>query len=96
MSESLIPPNPPGPESPPPLPGPPPPTPSDSSGCLTVLMIGAGIVLLLPGICAIILAGLDPHEMMVDPSFMLALLGMLAIGAGGVALIRWALRRPSR
>jgi drug/metabolite transporter (DMT)-like permease len=76
---------------------PPDPTPpSGGSGCATALMIVVGIVMLLPGICAIILAGLDPHEMMVDPNVMLALLGMLAIGAGGVALIWWAVRRPSR
>jgi len=74
--------------------GPPDPTPPGGGrGCVTALMSVVGIVMLLPGICAIILAGLDPHEMMVDPNVMLALLGMLAIGAGGVALIWWAVRR---
>lgn len=74
-------------------PDPTPPSGGGGSGCATALMIVGGIVMLLPGICAIILAGLDPHEMMVDPNVMLALLGMLAIGAGGVALIWWAVRR---
>ena len=41
----------------------------------------------------VILVGLDPHEMMVDPTWALWMLTMLAAGAGGVALIWWALRR---
>jgi len=77
-----------------PSPSRPPTPPSQRNGCLQALAILVGIVLLLPGLCAIILAGLDPHEMMVDPGWLLGILGMLAIGAGGVALIWWALRRP--
>ncbi len=79
---------------------PPPPSdptpPSQRNGCLQALAILVGIVLLLPGICAIILAGLDPHELTVDPYMLMAILGMLAIGAGGVALIWWAVKRPAR
>ena len=71
--------------------GPPPSEPR--SGCLSVLMVVAGIVLLLPGLCAIILIGLDPHEMMVDPSVLFAMVAMLAISGGGIALIWWALTR---
>jgi hypothetical protein len=56
-------------------------------------MVVAGIVLLLPGLCAIILIGLDPHEMMVDPSVLFAMVAMLAISGGGIALIWWALTR---
>jgi hypothetical protein len=69
------------------------PPPGQRNGCLQALAILVGIVLLLPGICAIILAGLDPHELLVDPNTLFAILGMLTIGAGGVALIWWAVRR---
>jgi hypothetical protein len=41
----------------------------------------------------VILVGLDPHEMLVDANLALLMLTMLAVGAGGVALIWWALRR---
>jgi hypothetical protein len=53
-------------------------------GCLTALMILAGSVLLLPGICALLK----------DPSAVLGELIFLAISAGGIALIWFALRRP--
>jgi hypothetical protein len=57
-------------------------------------MIAVGIVLLLPGICGVILAGLDPHELTVDPTALAAVMGLIAIGVGGVALIWFAVRRP--
>ena len=71
------------------------PTPA-SGGCLTAIMILAGIVLLLPGICAIILIGIDSREIMHDATLGLATIAMLGAGAGGVALIWWAVKRPSR
>jgi len=74
---------------------PPSPPPHARNGCATALMIVIGIVLLLPGICGIIIAGLDPHELMVDPSTLLAVVGLIAIGGGGVVLIWWAVRRPT-
>jgi hypothetical protein len=78
-----------------PTPSSPPPTPPISrNGCLTALMIVAGIVLLLPGICGVIIAGLDPHELMVDPNTLFAVLGLIAIGVGGIALIWFAVRLP--
>jgi drug/metabolite transporter (DMT)-like permease len=52
-----------------------------------------GAILLLPGLCALIMVGLDPHEMMVDSTWALLMLTLLAIGAGGIALIWWAFRR---
>jgi hypothetical protein len=73
-------------------PAPPPPLPA-RSGCLTALMILVGAILLLPGICGIIIVGLDPHELMVDPNTLLAVLGLIAVGVGGVALIWFAVRR---
>jgi hypothetical protein len=53
----------------------------------------AGVIMLLPGLCAVILVGLDPHEVLVDPTWALWILAMLAVGAGGGALIWWAFRR---
>lgn len=73
---------------------PPPPPPQQRNGCLTALMILVGIVLLLPGICGVIIASIDPHELMVDPSALFAALGLIAVGIGGIALIWFALRRP--
>jgi hypothetical protein len=69
------------------------PTPRDSAGCMPVLVGIAGAIMLLPGLCALIMVGLDPHEMMVDATWALLMLTLLAIGAGGIALIWWAFRR---
>jgi drug/metabolite transporter (DMT)-like permease len=70
------------------------PPPHERSGCMTALAIVAGLVMLLPGLCALILAGMDPKEMARDASWALLLVTLIAIGAGGVALIWWAIRRP--
>lgn len=78
----------------PPPPRPPPRPPTQRNGCVTALMILAGAILLLPGICGVIIVGLDPHELMVDPTTLFAVLGLIAIGFGGVALIWFAVRRP--
>ena len=72
----------------------PPPSGPARPGWVTPLLLLIGAVLLLPGICAIILIGIDPHELVVDSMYLLLILGLLAIGAGGVALIWWAVRRP--
>jgi hypothetical protein len=72
----------------------PPPDPAGRRGCLQVLAVLLGLVMLLPGICGVIIAGLDPHELMVDPNTLLAVLGLIAIGGGGIALIWFAVRRP--
>ncbi len=50
-------------------------------------------MLLLPGLCALILVGIDPKEMMRDSNWALLMLVLLAIGAGGVALIWHTLKR---
>ena len=76
------------------IPQSPPPPLQQRNGCLTALMILLGIVLLLPGICGVIIAGLDPHELMVDPTALLGVLGLIVVGVGGIALIWLALRRP--
>jgi uncharacterized membrane protein len=74
----------------------PPPPPAQRNGCLTALMIVVGAILLLPGICGVIIVGLDPHELMVDPNMLLAVLGLIALGVGGIVLIWLAVRRPRR
>ena len=68
-----------------------PPTPPPRNGCLTALAILGGIVLLLPGICAIILIGVTPGTLAKDD--LPFLLFMLALGVGGIALIWAAVRR---
>ena len=82
----------------PPIPSDPsmPPLSNQRKGCVQVFAVLIGLVMLLPGVCGIIIAGLDPHELMVDPNTLLALLGLISIGVGGVALIWWALRRPKQ
>jgi len=72
--------------------GTPPPNQSNG-GCLQVLAILLGLVMLLPGLCGILIAGLDPHELMVDPNTLSAVLGLISIGVSGVVLIVWAVRR---
>jgi drug/metabolite transporter (DMT)-like permease len=73
-----------------------PPPPPQRNGCLTALMIVVGAILLLPGICGVIVAALDPHELMVDPNTLLAVLGLILLGVGGIVLIWLAVRRPER
>ena len=72
---------------------PPAPPPHERNGCMTVITVGIGVLLLLPGICALIIAGFDPKEALGDPTTLIAFLTFLALGAGGVALIWRALRR---
>ena len=78
---------------PPPLPPPRTPPPAQRDGCMTALMVIVGVILLLPGVCAIIfgvgnLTSSSPDSVVT----MLVMLG-LAIGAGGVLMIWAAVRR---
>jgi len=78
------------PEPPPPVPPPPP----KRDGCATAFMVLFGIILLLPGLCAIVfgvgnLTSSSPDSVVT----LLVLLGLL-VGAGGVLLIRAAIRGP--
>lgn len=70
------------------LPPPPPPTPR--SGCLTALMAIFGIILLLPGACALLFGGISISDRgRIDSDVApLVFLG-LVVGLFGVALI-WA------
>ena len=74
----------------------PPPVPPPRNGCLTAFMVIVGLILLLPGLCALIFGvgsltsgGLDSS---ITPFVLLGLL----VGAGGVLMIRWAVRDPGR
>ena len=77
---------------PPPAPPPdgpylPPPPPPRRDGCLTAIMVIIGIILLLPGVCAVFF-GVGNLTSSSPDSFVttLVMLGLL-IGAGGIALI---------
>ena len=68
---------------------PPPPPPARRDGCLTVLMVVIGGILLLPGICALAFA---TKGMLTDPTGLALVMLCMAIAAGGVALIWFAVR----
>jgi hypothetical protein len=79
-------------ESPPGLPPVPPPPPRN--GWLTAFMVIVGIILLLPGLCAIIFGVASLGSSHPDPMITQLVLIGLAVGAGGVLLIRSAIRGP--
>ena len=58
-----------------------------------VLMALVGAILLLPGICGVIMVGLDPRRL-IDRDMQGVVLGLIALGGGGIALIWSAVRRP--
>jgi hypothetical protein len=63
------------------------------NGFITALMILVGAILLLPGICGVIIVGLDPRKL-IDRDMQGVVLGLIALGGGGIALIWSAVRRP--
>ena len=85
-------------ENPPPTSGhawtPPPPMPRN--GCLTTFMILVGIILLLPGLCAVIFGVGSLTSSRYDPGFTPFIVLGLLVGFGGVMLIRAAIRRQRR
>jgi hypothetical protein len=60
-------------------------------GCLTALMVLAGVIFLLPGLCTIIFATASGGRLS-DPLFGLIAIITFAVGFGGIVLIRLALR----
>jgi hypothetical protein len=83
------------------VPPPPPPIPEPSglppprSGCLTAFMVIVGVILLLPGLCAVIfgigsLTSPGGFESAILPFVLVGLM----VGAVGVLMIRWAIRAP--
>jgi len=72
-----------------------PPSPAPRSGCLTAFMVVIGIILLLPGLCAVIFAGFAlkaPNNL--DPGITSFIVMGLLAGGAGVMVIVWAFRRP--
>jgi hypothetical protein len=68
----------------------------ERDGCLTALMVLVGIVLLLPGLCAVILGVGYFRDSQFDSSLMAIILLCLLVGFGGIMLIRAAIRGPRR
>jgi len=63
---------------------------------VTALLILIGIILLLPGLCSLIFSVAilaDSGSLGRDPGFLSLLFFCLLVGAGGVALIVFAIRR---
>jgi hypothetical protein len=94
MSDANIPPVPPGP---PPVPPPAsmPPLPP-RSGWMTGFMVIVGIVLLLPGLCAIVFGVGSLSGSSYDSGFTPFIVVGLLVGFGGIMLIRAAIRGPQR
>ena len=82
--------NPDGSATPPPRQLPPP----ERSGCLTAIMILIGIVLLLPGLCALVFGVLSLSEPGSASGIVPFVIVGLLVGFGGIMLIRAAIRGP--
>jgi hypothetical protein len=80
------------PDGSPPLP---PPLPPERSGCLTALMVTIGIILLLPGLCALLFGLGTPGTLISLHPDPVVLLGVL-VGCLGVVLIWYAARRQQK
>lgn len=78
--------------SPPPPPVPRSIAPARRSGWVTALMVIVGIILLLPGLCAVIFGGIALTEPRFDSGFVPFILFGVAVGIGGIFLIRAAVR----
>jgi uncharacterized membrane protein HdeD (DUF308 family) len=80
------------PDSPPPIP--PGPPPAQRHGCATAIMVIFGIILLLPGLCAILfgVGALADHSS--DPTLVVLVVIGIAVGFAGIMLIREAIRGP--
>jgi hypothetical protein len=81
------------PGSPPPAP-PQLPPPAQRNGCLTALMVVAGLIMLLPGLCAIVFGVGSLTGSSMEPIVsVLVVLGLL-VGFLGIMLIRTAVKSP--
>lgn len=79
-----------------PEPPPPPqlPPPAQRNGCLTALMVVAGLIMLLPGLCAIIFGVGSLTGSSIDPIVTVLVLLGLFVGFLGIMLIRAAVKGP--
>jgi hypothetical protein len=84
------------PEPPPPPPSVPPGPlpPAQRSGCLTAFMLLAGLILLLPGLCAILFGVGALTDSSFDPTLALLVLLGLFVGFLGIMLIRAGMKGP--
>jgi hypothetical protein len=73
---------------------PPPPPPAQRSGCLTALMVVAGLIMLLPGLCAVIFGVGSLTNSSIEPILMVLVLLGLFVGFLGIMLIRAAVKGP--
>jgi hypothetical protein len=73
-----------------------PPLPSARRGCLQMLAVPVGALMMFPGICAILLVAVTPRGSKADGATAAAVLIAPTLGLVGVALIEWAVRRPWR
>jgi hypothetical protein len=71
-----------------------PPPPPGRSGCLTAFMVIVGIILLLPGLCALIFGADNLMRSHPDPTVLTLVMICLLVAAGGILLIRAAIRGP--
>ncbi|MBB4379563.1 MULTISPECIES: hypothetical protein [unclassified Bradyrhizobium] len=69
-----------------------PPTPPSRSGLVTALMVMFGVILLLPGICALIF--IADSSIPLDIRFVPVLVLTLLVAFAGVMLIRAARKKP--
>ncbi|WP_245321684.1 hypothetical protein [Bradyrhizobium sp. LTSPM299] len=70
--------------------------PPQRGGCATAFMVLFGLILLLPGLCAILFGVGSLTDSSMDPTLLfLVLLGLL-VGFAGVMLIRAAIKGPRR
>jgi hypothetical protein len=81
-------------QPPPGLPPVPPPPPR--SGWITAFMIIVGIILLLPGLCALGFGAMSLTNSRADPTVTMFVVVGLLIGFGGIMLIRAAIRGHRR
>jgi hypothetical protein len=75
----------------PPPPSPPPP---ERHGCLTAIMVIAGLIMLLPGLCAIIFGIGSLTNSYFEPIVVVLVVLGLFVGFLGILLIRAAVRGP--
>lgn len=73
---------------------PPPPPPAQRHGCLTAIMVVVGLIMLLPGLCAIIFGIGSLTNSSVEPIVTVLVVLGLFVGFLGIMLIRAAVKGP--
>ncbi|MBV9459586.1 MAG: hypothetical protein JO141_18995 [Bradyrhizobium sp.] len=78
-------------DTPPPPPLPPP----QRHGCLTAIMVVVGLIMLLPGLCAVIVGVGSLTNSSLEPTVMVLVVLGLLVGFLGIMLIRAAANGPA-